>query len=414
MPQGAIMNLCGISSVRIRVYTSNVLAMKKSRRNFLGKMGLGLVGALGLGHAIHANNKATETEPSNNDAETMATTSKDPILQIKPLGFQWETADPFLFCVHHDDKFPVGQSNMGPDPSLLKGRRIGQDFLLKDGWRMYHGETIPGFPGHPHRGFETITVVRKGMVDHADFLGGAGRYGDGDVQWMTAGKGIQHSEMFPLLHQDKENPMELFQIWINLPQKNKMVDAHYKMLWNEQIPKITQKDAAGNAILIEVIAGVLEQRKAPSPPPNSWANDANNEVAVWNLHLAPNATWTLPAASAGLNRVFYYYEGEGLELAETSIPTYHSIQLHSDEPVELKAGASGAKLLLLQGKPMNEPVVQHGPFVMNTRQEIQQAFADYQQTRFGGWPWQRIDQVHDRSKGRFAKHGDGREELPTG
>ncbi|MBP6810655.1 MAG: pirin family protein, partial [Saprospiraceae bacterium] len=141
----------------------------------------------------------------------------DPILEVKPMGFAWDTLDPFLFCVHHEDKFPKGNEEMGPAVSL-KGRSLGDDFIIKDGWRMYHGKKVPGFPGHPHRGFETITVVRDGLVDHADSLGASGRYGEGDVQWMTAGKGVQHSEMFPLLKKDEENPMELFQIWLNLPK----------------------------------------------------------------------------------------------------------------------------------------------------------------------------------------------------
>lgn len=376
--------------------------MKKSRRNFLGKLGAGLA-SLSLTH-------------TGNTQETTANkpTAMHPILAIQPLGFQWETADPFLFCVHHDDHFPKGQAHLGPDPALLKGRRIGQDFLLKDGWRMYHGETIPGFPGHPHRGFETITVVRKGLVDHADSLGGAGRYGDGDVQWMTAGKGIQHSEMFPLLHQDQENPMELFQIWLNLPRANKMADAHYKMLWSEDIPSVKHTDPNGKITTVEVIAGSLDGHQPPTPPPNSWAANSDHQVAVWIIRLAPSATWTLPAAAAGLNRTLYAYEGEGLELAETSIPTYHSVTVQSDQAVALKASATGANVLLLQGQPIKEPVVQHGPFVMNSRQEIQQAFQDYQQTRFGGWPWGRYDQVHDPQLGRFAHHGDGRKEFPKG
>ncbi|MFN5786457.1 MAG: pirin family protein, partial [Flavobacteriia bacterium] len=177
--------------------------------------------------------------------------SKEKILRIKPLGFQWETADPFLFCVHHEDQFPAGNESMGPAPAFLQGRYLGQDFIIKDGFRMYHGREVPGFPGHPHRGFETITVVRTGLVDHADSTGAAGRYGNGDVQWMTAGKGVQHSEMFPLLNKEKENPLELFQIWLNLPQKNKMVEPHFKMLWNEEVPRFTDTDGAGYKTNIE-------------------------------------------------------------------------------------------------------------------------------------------------------------------
>ena len=103
--------------------------------------------------------------------------SDEPIIKnVKPLDFPWETQDPFLFCVYHADAYPKGNSEFGPQESL-EGRNMGNDFVLKDGWRMYHGTTVPGFPEHPHRGFETITVVRKGIVDHSDSLGGAGRYG---------------------------------------------------------------------------------------------------------------------------------------------------------------------------------------------------------------------------------------------
>lgn len=388
--------------------------MKKSRRSFLGKLGVGLATTLGLAYKGLADESLKETPINNDIMKHKDSPQEHPIIKIKPLGFQWETADPFLFCVHHDDKFPKGNDQMGPDPALLKGRAIGQDFILKDGWRMYHGETVPGFPGHPHRGFETITVVRKGMVDHADSLGGSGRYGDGDIQWMTAGKGIQHSEMFPLIHKDKENHMELFQIWLNLPQKNKMVDAHYKMLWGDTIPNYEHQDTNGKQTQVEVMAGTLGEYKAPAPPPNSWAADAANEVAIWNIRIEANGTWTIPKAGKGINRTLYFYEGNNLELQGTTIAPYHAIEVHSDQDLELKVGATEAKILLLQGKPINEPVVQHGPFVMNTRQEIQQAFADYQQTRFGGWPWPKYDQVHDRNLGRFAKHADGREEIMKG
>ena len=195
------------------------------RRNFLSRFGLALSSIV----AFPLISQSSTSKNQNSEKEM------NPIIKIKPLGFQWETADPFLFCVHHEDYFPKGNENMGPTTSM-DGRHLGDDFIIKDGFRMYHGKSVPGFPGHPHRGFETITVVRKGIVDHADSLGAAGRYGDGDVQWMTAGKGVQHSEMFPLIHQDKDNTMELFQIWLNLPKKHKMVEPHFKMFWRESIP----------------------------------------------------------------------------------------------------------------------------------------------------------------------------------
>lgn len=279
---------------------------------------------------------------------------------------------------------------------------------------MYHGKVVPGFPGHPHRGFETITVVRKGIVDHADSMGAAGRYGNGDVQWMTAGKGVQHSEMFPLIFKDKDNPLELFQIWLNLPKRSKMVGPHFKMLWKESIPILKHRDGNKRLTQVEIIAGKINDLKAPVPPPNSWAADAKNEVAVWNLKMDAGASFALPLASAGINRNIYYYEGEGLEIAGKKIPKYNLVQLRPEVQAILRAGANGASILVLQGRPINEPVIQYGPFVMNTKQEINQAFQDYHQTKFGGWPWPKYDQVHQRSKGRFAKHADGRLEEKKG
>src|SRR5688500_9313261 len=135
----------------------------------------------------------------------------EPILRVFPLGMPWQTFDPFLFCVHHDDAYPAGNEQLGPAASLA-GRKLGMDFEGVDGWRMYHGQNVPGFPQHPHRGFETVTVVRRGFIDHADSLGATARYGAGDTQWLTAGAGIVHAEMFPLLERGSPNPLELFQI----------------------------------------------------------------------------------------------------------------------------------------------------------------------------------------------------------
>jgi len=164
------------------------------------------------------------------------------LLSIEPLGFPWKTQDPFLFCAYHRDEYPAGNEAMGIDTDQLRGRNIGQDFAIKDGWRMYHGSNMPGFPYHPHRGFETITINKEGVVDHSDSLGAAGRFMAGDVQWMTAGSGIQHSEMFPMVNKDKGNPLEIFQIWLNLPRASKMVDPHFKMLWKETVPVIEHSD----------------------------------------------------------------------------------------------------------------------------------------------------------------------------
>ena len=236
------------------------------------------------------------------------------ITNIRPLGFTWETSDPFLFCVHHLDHYPAGTDQLGPDASL-EGRNLGQDFTKKDGWRMYHGSRVPGFPSHPHRGFETVTVVLEGKVDHSDSHGAAGRYGNGDVQWMTAGAGLQHAEMFPLLDKENPNPLELFQIWLNLPKAKKFSKPHYDMLWAEDIPVYTEKDGNGRKTEATVIAGSIGEVRAPAPAPDSWAADPGNEVGIWLLKMEARASWTIPPASFEVNRTLYFYKGSGINMA---------------------------------------------------------------------------------------------------
>jgi hypothetical protein len=301
---------------------------------------------------------------------------------------------------------------MGPAASLA-GREMGQDFAGKDGWRMYHGRELPGFPQHPHRGFETVTVVRSGLIDHSDSMGATARYGSGDVQWLTTGKGILHAEMFPLVNRQAPNPAGLFQIWLNLPKVNKLVEPHFKMLWDNTIPRHVAQDAQGRTTEVTLFAGQLGDKKAPPPPPMSWAARADSDVAIWSIKLAPGAQWTLPPAASGSNRWLYFFRGTGLRMGSRAIPSNHVVDLRPTQEVALEAGSDETELLILQGKPINEPTVQYGPFVMNTREEIQQAFFDYQRTRFGGWPWQSDEPVHPREEGRFAKHADGRTERPT-
>ena len=335
-----------------------------------------------------------------------------PIKQIRPLGFPWETADPFLFCVYHDDKYPAGNEAMGPAASL-SGRDIGQDFAGKDGWRMYHGDTVPGFPRHPHRGFETVTIVRRGLIDHSDSLGATARFGHGDVQWLTAGRGVEHSEMFPLTQRDTANPLELFQIWLNLPAANKFSAPYFSMLWADAIPRVKTQDDSGRTTEVTLVAGALGNTHALTPPPDSWASRADADLAIWTIRMEPNAKWTLPRTSAQANRVLYFFSGSSIRIGGETVRPASSVTLVADQDVALENGELEGELLLLQGRPIGEPVAQYGPFVMNTQQEIQQAFADYRRTQFGRWPWDNNAPVHARTRGRFAKHADGRLEEPA-
>ena len=323
----------------------------------------------------------------------------------------WTTVDPFLFCVFHNDMYPSGNAAMAPDPKLLRGRNIGSDFEGKDGWRMYHGDVWPGFPKHPHRGFETITIVKHGFIDHFDSLGASGRIGPGDVQWMTAGAGIQHSEMFPLLRSDAPNPMELFQIWLNLPKASKMAKPHFTMFWKEDIPvSVTTDPTTGAKAHITVIAGSYEGTHALTPPPESFATNPDSVITILILQFESGSSLTLPpiapSATGTIARTLYFFEGKGLRVDGKEIPHYAAISLDERKACTV-AATQPSRCLMLQGRNINEPVAQHGPFVMNTNAEIQQAFEDYRRTQFGGWPHGSDGPVLARDVGRSATLPDG-------
>jgi redox-sensitive bicupin YhaK (pirin superfamily) len=371
------------------------------RREALQKLALSGAGA------VAACAPKTTVEPAASAPSEPEKPSIDPVLRVVPLGSPpWPTFDPFLFCVYHHDAYPAGNGEFAPAASLA-GRDLGQDFAGIGGWRMYHGMRVPGFPSHPHRGFETVTVTRKGLVDHSDSLGAAARYGEGDVQWLTAGRGIQHAEMFPLLREDGDNPLELFQIWLNLPARDKFAAPHFAMLWGPTVPKRDFRDGEGRTTHVAIVAGRLHDAQPPAPPPESWASKPASDVAIWTLRLEPGARWTVPPAKPGTNRTLYFFRGDRLHVGPREVTAGHAARVQPEAAIALRNGNQEAEVLVLQGRPIDEPVVQYGPFAMNTAAEIRQAYTDYQRTQFGGWPWPARDPVHG-SQGRFARHADGR------
>lgn len=336
----------------------------------------------------------------------MTSTGTSPVRQVFRLGPTWQTIDPFLFVAHHVDAYPEGNEDLGPAASL-EGRPLGQDFGNPAGWNMYHGSTVPGFPGHPHRGFETVTFVRTGFIDHSDSVGASARFGEGDTQWLTAGNGVVHSEMFPLLERDRPNPLELFQIWLNLPAESKTAEPHFSMLWNEDTPTAEMTDTNGRTVSVRVLAGSLGDATAPAPPPNSWASRPDTDVAIWNLDLAPRAEWTLPpAAGRSTQRVLYVYSGSSVRIGDQVVEAGHGAVVDASASIPLTAGDDATQILMLQGRPIGEPVVQYGPFVLNDEDGVRKAFEDYRRTGFGGWPWDSEAPVHPRDAGRFARYPD--------
>ena len=332
---------------------------------------------------------------------------------LKPLRAPFETPDPFLMAVYHKDAYPAGDGKM-----QAPRRGNGADFSGQGGYSMYHGDRVPGFPQHPHRGFETITATLQGYIDHTDSQGWSGRYGEGDLQWMTAGRGVVHGEMFPLLHSDRPNPTRFFQIWLNLPPEHKMVPPAFVMHWASQIATVRHES---NASVI-VWAGELLGATPLAPPPDSWAARPEHAVAVWFVSLpAGGSTITLPAVNTTLvgdvNRAIYVLEGEEMTVGGEPLRGRSTCRLDPTKSAVLRGpagiNAPTVEALVLQGRPIGAPVAQRGPFVMNTQAEIKQAYADYQRTQFGGWPWPENAMVFPASKGRFASV-DGVELSPPG
>ena len=249
------------------------------------------------------------------------------------------------------------------DPSGL------DPFLLLDEFRSDEAaDYIAGFPPHPHRGFETVTYMLEGEMLHEDHLGNRGRLTSGSVQWMTAGRGVIHSEM----PQQEEGRMHGFQLWINLPAAEKLKEAAYRDIPPEAVP---EAPLAGGG-LARVIAGRLD---LDGTPVDGAVTGVSTDPLYVDLHLPADAMQTVPV-TAGHTALVYVYEG-AVTVAGETVRAHRLARLGDGDAVRLQAGDDGARVLLLAARPLREPVVHHGPFVMNTPEEIAQAIADYREGR---------------------------------
>jgi redox-sensitive bicupin YhaK (pirin superfamily) len=230
-------------------------------------------------------------------------------------------------------------------------------------------EYIAGFPPHPHRGFETVTYMLEGRMRHEDHMGNVGLLNSGGVQWMTAARGIIHSEM----PEQEEGVMRGFQLWLNLPGKSKLADAGYQDIQPEHIPRLS----TDNDVDVVVIAGTfndghITQAGAVQRP--------DTEPHYFDLHM-PAGSSIAPLIPDGHRVLLYVYEGS-LDIAgqPQSVSASRMVRLSEDGELQLST-ATGARVLLIAGKPLREPIVQYGPFVMNTREEIEQALRDFRDDR---------------------------------
>jgi quercetin 2,3-dioxygenase len=236
-------------------------------------------------------------------------------------------------------------------------------FLLLDEFRSDNpNDYIGGFPDHPHRGFETVTYMLAGRMRHGDNQGNTGLLGPGSVQWMTAGKGIVHSE-FP---EQEEGLMWGFQLWVNLPAKDKLTKPRYQDIQGDGVPEVELGPGAKARVLVGTVNGV----KGP-------VMEVATEPVYFDLHLDAGASYTATLPE-GHNAFAYLYQGDAkIGAAGTIIQRGELAMLTHGMSLPVTAGAHGARLIVVAGRPLNEPVARYGPFVMNTAEEIHQAFADY-------------------------------------
>ncbi len=228
---------------------------------------------------------------------------------------------------------------------------------------------IAGFPPHPHRGFETVTYMLEGRMRHEDHMGNVGLLQGGGVQWMTAARGVIHSEM----PEQEEGVMRGFQLWLNLPGKTKLSDASYQDIQPENIPRLT----TSNGVEVVVIAGQFDDGEIQQA---GAVQRPDTEPQYFDFHM-PAGSSISPRVTDGHRVLLYVYEGS-LEVAgqPQTVSTSRMVRLSEEGELQLNT-ANGARVLLIAGKPLREPIVQYGPFVMNTREEIEQALRDFRDDR---------------------------------
>lgn len=249
-------------------------------------------------------------------------------------------------------------------------------FLMLDEFGSENpGDYIAGFPSHPHRGFETITYMLEGRMRHEDHMGHVGLLGSGGVQWMTAGRGVIHSEM----PEQQEGTMRGFQLWLNLPAADKLCAPGYRDFAPEEIPSLRTAEGVG----VKVIAGRFEDGRIGA---DGAVQRPQTEPQLFDLQL-PAGSQVTPKLTEGLRVMLYVYEGSlGVGDARTEASAGRLLRLSDQGELQLHS-QGGARVLLIAGRPLGEPIVQYGPFVMNSREEIEQALRDYRNGSFVEGPY---------------------------
>ncbi|MDR0309455.1 MAG: pirin family protein [Candidatus Methanoplasma sp.] len=337
---------------------------------------------------------------------------KGPVIKTQHLTMHWDTEDPFVFASHHCDDYPKGNAQQAPPLNEIGGRNLGRDYKKVFGFRMYHGKVVPGFPMHAHWGYETVTIPETGFIDHFDSLGNQGRFGFGDVQWVSAGSMYLHDEMYPLAYDDRPNPNDITQIMINLPLKEKGSHPAVQTMWSENIPVVKGKDADGREFSVKIIAGSFGGRDALPPNDISWAADPEHHVRILLMRMSPGSEITLPAVPSSVNRNLYFTDGSTVRFGDEEYKVSQRFKLTGGEDVTFANGEAEGTYWLLEGEPIGEKMSSFGPVILENDKSVRDAMNFIRKNEFDSWPWDLVDKFHPKGTGRFFRSSDGKEDRP--
>lgn len=340
--------------------------------------------------------------------------AKGVVLRYVDFDMHWDTEDPFLFASHHKDNYPKGNSQQAPPLDMIAWRNLGHDYKKHNGFRMYKGKVVPGFPMHAHWGFETLTIAEEGYIDTFDTEGNQARFGFGDAQWVTASGKYQHNEMYPLVFQDRPNPNNITQIMINLPLEMKGSLNKVEMLWSNDINSSSFKDENGLKTQVTVYAGRYDGIETQIPNPDSWAADSRNGVKIVQLRMDENAEYILKAAENGVSRNLYFVSGNEADIGGFEAEVGYRLKLKSDIDITIKNGNVPARFWLLDGAPIKQKMTSFGPVVLKDDKSVRAAMNDIRKDEYDVWPWNVVDKAHPIDAPRFIRYSDGREEYPDG
>lgn len=322
------------------------------------------------------------------------------------LGLHWDTEDPFFFASHHEDDYPKGNRQQAPPLPEITGRNLGRDYEKRVGYRMYHGKVVPGFPMHAHWGYETVTLPELGFVDHYDTERIEGRFGFGDVQWVSASSKYEHCEMYPLADQENRNPNDITQIMVNLPLEMKNRGNSVSTVWRKDVPVIE-----GDGWEVKLLCGEFMGRSMESPNEVSYARISNG-VRIMRIELGPDASITVDPAADGANRNLYFVTGKDARVDGVPVRSYLRMKFSDMGELSIENGDEASVMWLLEGRPIGQKMASFGPVVLGDLKDVREGLDEIRRNEFLEWPWDVIDKAQPLGTGRFIRYPDGTERRP--